>query len=247
MSSNTSPLNVIITGASSGIGEAAAERFRADGARIFLTGRRSVAPATMREGETYLSGNLADEAFVVRLVRDAAEKLGPIDTVVVCHGLQADGDLVEMETMKAAEVLEANLLSVFTVMKHVVPVIRESGGQIVLVSSRFGLVGMPGQVAYSAAKGGLIMLGKGAALELAEKHIRVNVAAPGLTATPVIDAAFQKKDDPEAHYAQRAASIPLRRLARPEEIADPIFFLGSPASSYITGITLPIDGGYTAA
>lgn len=183
----------------------------------------------------------------MRLVRMAVEQLGPIDTVVTCHGLQADGEIADLEIAEATEVLGANVLSVMSVIKHVVPAMRETGGQIVLVSSRFGLVGMPGQVAYSAAKGGLIMLGKGAALELASKNIRVNVAAPGLTMTPVIDSAFQKKEDPEAYYALRAASIPLQRLARPEEIAEPIFFLGSPASSYITGTVLPIDGGYTAA
>ena len=247
MSSNGTPLNVIVTGASSGIGVATAERFRSDGARVFLTGRRAQAPVAMRAGETYLSGNLSDENFVMQLVHMAAEQLGPIDTVVTCHGLQADGDIADMEIAEATEVCAANVLSVLSVIKHVVPAMRSTGGQIVLVSSRFGLVGVPGQVAYSAAKGGLIMLGKGAALELASKNIRVNVAAPGLTMTPAIDAAFQKKDDPEAYYALRAASIPLQRLARSEEIAEPIFFLGSSASSYITGTVLPIDGGYTAA
>lgn len=247
MKSNNKPLNVIVTGASSGIGEATAERFRADGAKVFLTGRRSASPTNMRDDETYLPGDLADESFVVELMREAAEQLGPVDTVVACHGLQSDGKILDMETGRVAEVLDANLLSVYMVLKHAIPVIRDTGGQIVLVSSRFGLVGIPGQVAYSAAKGGLVMLGKGAALELANKNIRVNVAAPGLTVTPKIDATFQKKDDPEAYYAHRAASIPLQRLAQPEEIADAIFFLGSHASSYITGIVLPIDGGYTAA
>ena len=128
-----------------------------------------------------------------------------------------------------------------------VPAMREGGGQIVLVSSRLGIVGIPGQVMYTAAKGGLIMLGKGAAIELAPQNIRVNVAAPGLTETPVIEASFQRREDPEAYRAQRAATIPMRRLARPEEVAEAIYFLGSPASSYITGAVLPIDGGYTAA
>src|SRR5699024_3511295 len=209
MSSTNGALNVIITGASSGIGEAIADRFRASGANVFLTGRRASSPTNMGNGETYLSGDLADEEFVIRVMREAAEQLGPIDTLVVCHGLQADGDILDMEKSKVAEVLEANLLSVHTVLKHAIPVVRNTGGQIVLVSSRFGLVGIPGQVAYSAAKGGLVMLGKGAALELANKNIRVNVAAPGLTVTPVIEAAFQNKEDPKAYYARRAATIPL--------------------------------------
>ena len=240
-------LTVLITGASSGIGEAVAERFRAAGARVFLTGRRDAAPANLREGERYLPGDLGDEAFVALLVAEAVDELGPLDTVIACHGLQADGELVDMALDRAAQLLDANVLSVFALLKHAVPAMREGGGQIVLVSSRLGIVGIPGQVMYTAAKGGLIMLGKGAAIELAPQNIRVNVAAPGLTETPVIEASFQRREDPEAYRAQRAATIPMRRLARPEEVAEAIFFLGSPASSYITGAVLPIDGGYTAA
>ena len=241
------PLNVLITGASSGIGEATAERFRSGGHSVFLTGRRREPPASLRQGEVYLAGDLTETGFVSRLVRESVERLGPIDTVITCHGLQFDKPLLEAEGDEASEVLDANLLSVIEVFKNVVPAMRETGGQIVLVSSRFGLVGNPGQIVYSAAKGGLIMLGKGAALELADKQIRVNIAAPGLTLTPVIDAAVQAKSDPAAYYAERSASIPLRRLAMPEEIAEAIYFLGSTASSYITGAVLPIDGGYTAA
>lgn len=241
------PLTVLITGASSGIGEAVTARFRAAGARLLLTGRRAEAPADLAAGETYLAGDLNDEAFVEHLVASAVAELGAIDTVIACHGLQADGALTEMTVETASRVLDANILSVFSLLRHAVPAVRETGGQIVLVSSRLGIVGIADQVVYTAAKGGLIMLGKGAAIELAARGIRVNVAAPGLTETPVIEAGFQKRDDPEAYRAQRAATIPMRRLARPEEVAEAIFFLGTPASSYITGVVLPIDGGYTAA
>ena len=240
-------LNVLITGASSGIGEAVADRFREAGARVFLTGRRAEAPAALREGERYLAGDLGDESFVEQLVAEAAAELGPLDTVVAVHGLQADGALTEMPLEQASRVLDANVLSVFAVIKHAVPVMRDGGGQIVLVSSRLGMVGIAGQAMYTAAKGGLIMLGKGAAIELAPRGIRVNVAAPGLTETPAIEAGFQRKADPEAYRAERAATIPMGRLAKPEEVAEAIYFLGSPASSYITGAVLPIDGGYTAA
>jgi NAD(P)-dependent dehydrogenase (short-subunit alcohol dehydrogenase family) len=240
-------LNVLITGASSGIGEAVAERFRAAGARVFLTGRQAEAPATLRDGEQYLSGDLGDEAFVAEVVRQAVAELGPIDSVVACHGMQAEGSVTDMDLALGAELLEANVLSVFALIKHVVPAIRQRGGQIVLVSSRLGIVGIVDQVMYTAAKGGLIMLGKGAAIELAPRNIRVNVAAPGLTETPVIEANIRRQSDPDAYRAQRAATIPMGRLARPEEVAEAIFFLGSPLSSYITGAVLPIDGGYIAA
>lgn len=241
------PLRVVITGASSGIGEAIAERFRDAGDRVLLTGRRPEAPDSLRPGERYLAGDLGDEGFVRQLVAEAAGTFGEIDALVLCHGLQKDGALTEMPVADAAQVLDANLLSVFTVVKHATPLMSRERGSIVCVSSRLGMVGIPGQVLYSAAKGGLIMFARAAAVELAPQGIRVNVAAPGLTLTPKITESFSRRPDPEAYTAQRATTIPLGRLATPREIAEPVYFLASPAASYITGAVLPIDGGYTAA
>jgi len=90
------------------------------------------------------------------------------------------------------------------------------------------------------------MLAKGAAIEWADRNIRVNVVAPGLTATPVIEASIQRQEDPEAYRRFRASQIPLQRLATPEEVADAVLFLASQESSYVTGAVLPVDGGYTA-
>lgn len=240
------PLRVVITGASSGIGEAVAERFREAGDRLLLTGRRTQAPAGLGDDERYLAGDLGDEAFVRELIEEAVREFGEIDALVLCHGLQKDAAITDMAVEDAASVLDANLLSVFTVVKHATPVMSSERGSIVCVSSRLGIVGMAGQALYSAAKGGLIMFARAAALELAPKGIRVNVAAPGLTLTPKITESFSKKPDPEAYTKQRAATIPLGRLALPREVADPIYFLASPAASYVTGAVLPIDGGYTA-
>ncbi|MEO7018434.1 MAG: SDR family NAD(P)-dependent oxidoreductase [Leifsonia sp.] len=235
----------LVTGANSGIGQAVCSRFRREGAHLLLTGRREHLESAEPD-DVYLPGDLNDEAFVERLARQAAATFGTVDVVILNHGLQVSGPLIEMAYEDAKDTLHSNLLSAFLVMKHFVPLMPATGGSFVLIGSRLGIVGMAEQVLYSAAKGGLIMLAKGAAIEWAPRNIRVNVVAPGLTATPVIEASFNRRADPEATRRQREASIPLQRLAAPDEVADAILFLASTEASYITGAVLPVDGGYTA-
>ncbi|MEU2745483.1 SDR family NAD(P)-dependent oxidoreductase [Streptomyces collinus] len=239
-------LTALVTGAGSGIGEAVSSHFRREGARLLLTGRRQELD-TAGPGDMYVPGDLNDEPFVASLAQRAAESVGSVDVVVLNHGLQVSGPLTEMAYEDAKNVLHSNLLSAFLVMKHFAPLMPEAGGSFVCVGSRLGMVGKADEVLYSAAKGGLIMLAKGAAVEWARRNIRVNVVAPGLTVTPVIEASFQRRPDPDAYRREREAQIPLQRLATPEEIADAVLFLASPESSYITGAVLPVDGGYTAA
>jgi NAD(P)-dependent dehydrogenase (short-subunit alcohol dehydrogenase family) len=237
-------LTALVTGASSGIGEAVTSRFRREGARLLLTGRRERID-TARPDDLYVPGDLNDEAFVAGLAERAAD-IGFVDVVVLNHGLQVSSPLTEMAYDDAKTVLHSNLLSAFLVMKHFAPLMPAAGGSFVCVSSRLGIVGKPEEVLYSAAKGGLIMLAKGAAIEWAPRNIRVNVVAPGLTATPIIEASFQRRSDPEAYRRGRESQIPLQRLATPDEVADAVLFLASSESSYITGAVLPVDGGYTA-
>lgn len=238
-------VTALVTGASSGIGEAVSARFRREGARLLLTGRRERLD-TAEPDDVYVPGDLNDEAFVEGLAQRAAEALGTVYVVVLNHGLQVSGPLTETSYEDARKAFDSNLLSAFLVMKHFAPLMPSTGGAFVCVSSRLGMVGKPNEVLYSAAKGGLIMLAKGAAIEWAPRNIRVNVVAPGLTATPIIEASFQRNADPEAYRREREAQIPLQRLATPDEVADAVLFLASSESSYITGAVLPVDGGYTA-
>jgi len=238
-------VTALVTGASSGIGEAVSSHFRREGARLLLTGRRDQL-ATAQPDDLYVPGDLNDEAFVTSLAEQAANTHGSVDVVILNHGLQVSSPLTEMAYEDAKNVLHSNLLSSFLVMKHFAPLMPESGGCFVLIGSRLGIVGKPEEVLYSAAKGGLIMLAKGAAIEWAPRNIRVNLVAPGLTLTPIIEASFQRRPDPEAYRRQRESQIPLQRLATPNEVADAVVFLASSESSYITGAVLPVDGGYTA-
>jgi NAD(P)-dependent dehydrogenase (short-subunit alcohol dehydrogenase family) len=235
----------LVTGASSGIGEAVSSHFRREGARLLLTGRRERLDSAEPD-DLYVPGDLNDEAFVEGLAQQAVESFGTVDVVVLNHGLQATSPLTEMPYDDAKNVLESNLLSAFLVMKHFAPLMPEAGGSFVCVGSRLGMVGMAEQVLYSAAKGGLIMLAKGAAIEWAPRNIRVNVVAPGLTATPTIEASIQRSPDPEGYRRERETQIPLQRLATPEEVADAVLFFASSESSYVTGSVLTVDGGYTA-
>jgi NAD(P)-dependent dehydrogenase (short-subunit alcohol dehydrogenase family) len=238
-------VTALVTGASSGIGQAVNSHFRREGARLLLTGRRDRIDIVQPD-DVYVPGDLNDEAFVAALAEHAANTFGSVDVVVLNHGLQASGPLTEMAYDDARNVLHSNLLSAFLVMKHFAPLMPSAGGSFVCVGSRLGMVGKPEEVLYSAAKGGLIMLAKGAAIEWAPRNIRVNVVAPGLTATPIIESSFQRRSDPEAYRRECEFQIPLQRLASPEEVADAVLFLASPESSYITGAVLPVDGGYTA-
>ena len=238
-------VTALVTGASSGIGEAVSSHFRREGARLLLTGRREELDSA-RPDDLYVPGDLNDEAFVAELARQAGEAYGTVDVVVLNHGLQVSSPLMEMAYEDARNVLHSNLLSSFLVMKHFAPLMPAAGGSFVCVGSRLGMVGKPEEVLYSAAKGGLIMLAKGAAIEWASRNIRVNVVAPCLTSTPIIEASIQRSPDPEAYRRERESQIPLQRLATPTEVADAVLFLASSESSYVTGAVLPVDGGYTA-
>jgi NAD(P)-dependent dehydrogenase (short-subunit alcohol dehydrogenase family) len=243
----------LITGASQGIGAATACLFAQAGAAVVLASRseeelaHNVEEIKSNGGEAMvIKTDVADAASVESLVRRTVEAYGRLD-VAVSNASIGGGNmpLVEVSEELFDRVIAINLKGVFLGMKYEIPAMLASGGgAIVNLSSTVGLVGLGGPVGgiapYIASKHGVVGLTKAAALEYARQHIRVNAVAPGTTLTPV-----NERWIADEQTRQRiTAGIPVGRLADPHEIAGAIFWLCSDTASYVTGVTLPVDGGY---
>jgi len=231
----------IITGGASGIGAATAHRFAAEGATVAIFDRdaeRAVKIAAATGGHAYAL-DVRDSDEVTEVVNLVAQTLGQIDILVNNAGT---GDLRPMHTVDDKlwhRLIDVNLTGTFNATRAVIPFMLETGGgTIVNNASVSGLAATRNEAAYSAAKAGVISLTKSGALEYGPT-VRVNCVAPGHIRTP-LTAVWEQM--PEA-FEPIEASIPLRRIGEPEEVAELILFLASDRSSYITGQTLVIDGG----
>ena len=237
----------LITGATGAIGGAIARRFVAAGARVVVSGSRA-AWAVSPDGARYVPADLTDEDAVRSLVTTAVAELSGLDILVNAHGIDYHSDLVATPLEDVERVLAVNVVGALLTMKYAIPAMIEAGGgAIINLASRLGSVAIPGQAVYSASKGALIMLSRGAAIDVAKHKIRVNCVAPGVTATPMIDVWIAEQADPIAFSERVVGAIPLRRMATVDDVAAATLFLASDEAAYITGAVLPVDGGYTAA
>jgi meso-butanediol dehydrogenase/(S,S)-butanediol dehydrogenase/diacetyl reductase len=238
---------VIVTGGASGIGEATARAFAAEGARVVIADiDRERGQTVAREIDArFEPTDVGDEAEIARLLEGTAQSLGRIDVLVSNAFATAVGP-IEKLTLEGWRLTQAvTLEAVFTGLRAVAPLMRQQGGgAVVNVASISGLGGDRGLAAYNAAKGAVINLTRTAALELAASGIRVNAVCPGVIDTPAVRRAFSVAPEREAPVC---AAVPLRRLGRPEEVATAILFLASEEASYVTGATLVVDGGLTAS
>jgi NAD(P)-dependent dehydrogenase (short-subunit alcohol dehydrogenase family) len=239
---------VLVTGGADGIGWATAQAFSAAGYRVVLADLRTDAAAA-RAGElgpTHMGVgcDVANESDVVRLTNDIGETCGRLDAVVNNAGMGSPHRPTSEQTLEQFErVLQVHLSGTFLVSREAYRLMAGRGGAIVNISSVAGLGGLPRRNAYGAAKAGIASMTRAMACEWAESGVRVNAVAPGYVETALIrklaDDGFVDKD-------RLRRRIPMARLGTPEEIASVILFLCSPASSYVTGTVLSVDGGWMA-
>jgi NAD(P)-dependent dehydrogenase (short-subunit alcohol dehydrogenase family) len=243
----------LITGGASGLGAESARRLAREGARIVLTDLATDAGTAVADeiGGTalFLTQDVTDEARWGEVVDATLERFGRLDILVNSAGVGEGGEPILEATLEAwRRIVGINLEGTFLGVKAVAPTMAAAGrGSIINISSILGKVGLPGAAAYCASQGGVLMLTKSVALELAPLGVRVNSVHPGFIETPMVLNAFRKSENENEMRDTIISRHAMARLGVPREIADAIVFLASDESSFMTGAEMVVDGGYTAA
>ncbi len=246
---------VLITGAASGLGAESARRLASEGAHLVLTDMASDAGSDLAQSLSaqghqalFLTQDVTDEARWAEVATAAKTRFGKIDVLINSAGIGGGEPFLEATYAAWRQILSVNLDGTFLGMRTVAPIMAEGGGgSIINLSSILGKVGMAGASAYCASKGGVLMLTKATALELAPLGIRVNSVHPGFIETPMVTNALHEAENGNEMRDLIISRHALGRMGMAREIADGIVFLASDESSFMTGAELVIDGGYTAA
>ncbi|MBN8891238.1 MAG: hypothetical protein ABS99_06185 [Acetobacteraceae bacterium SCN 69-10] len=233
----------LVTGAASGIGAGIAQAMASAGAKVIVADVNAAAATAMAEriGGTAYTLDVTDRAAVDALAATLRADFGPIDILVNNAGIIRRGKVDDADARAAWDATMAvNLDGMFNVTTAFMAQLKETKGAIVNIGSVQSFVAAPNSAAYTTSKGGVRALTKALAIELSPHGVRVNAIGPGLIATPLNEKARQNPDY-MAHFATR---IPLGRIGTPDDVAQPAVFLASDMARWITGVTLPVDGGF---
>jgi NAD(P)-dependent dehydrogenase (short-subunit alcohol dehydrogenase family) len=226
--------SVLVTGGNRGIGLAIGQAFAALGDKVAVTHRGSGVP----DGLFGVECEVTDSASVDKAFTVVEEQHGPVQVLVSNAGITDDTLLLRMTDEQFQRVLDANLTGAFRVAKRAAAkMLRARSGRLIFISSVVALTGSPGQANYASSKAGLIGLARSLAHEFGSRGITANVVSPGFIDTDMTAALGEQR------RAEILATVPLRRLARPEEVAAAVTFLASEPAGYVTGAVLPVDGG----
>jgi glucose 1-dehydrogenase len=266
MATLTTPRNVLVTGASSGIGQGIAKKFGAEGSNVIINFRSDEAGANETLQAIVAAGgkgaivqaDVSKEKEVAALFSRAIEVFGDIDVVINNAGIQQDNSFADMTIEEWNKVINTNLTGYFLCAREAIrhfenrPRVggnavasrnEEAGakGNIIFMSSVHDIIPWSGHVNYAASKGGVLMLMKSLALEVAPKKIRVNAISPGAIATDINEDVWND----ETKKKELLKLIPYKRIGVPEDVANVALWLASPESDYVTGTTVYVDGGMT--
>ncbi|ALI98689.1 SDR family oxidoreductase [Rufibacter tibetensis] len=258
MAANATPQTVLVTGASSGIGQGIAIAFGQQGANVIINyhGDEESARETLKQveeggGKGFIcKADVGKEEDVTRMFQEAIDTYGTVDVLVSNAGIQKDSSFAEMTLEQWNKVMTTNLTGYFLCAREAIKIFDKkptpspedkAKGNIIFMSSVHDIIPWAGHVNYASSKGGILMLMKSLALEVAPKKIRVNGISPGAIATDINADVWQDEEKKK----ELMKLIPYKRIGLPEDIAKVAVWLASPESDYITGTTIYVDGGMT--
>jgi NAD(P)-dependent dehydrogenase (short-subunit alcohol dehydrogenase family) len=245
----------LITGASTGIGRAAALRFAREGARLIVADLRDAEGESLcreieREGgaAAYVRTDVSRREDNEHAIDHCIDRYGAIDILFCNAGVTLPKLLPDSSDAEIERVLGVNLLGAVYGSRAAIPrmLAQPNGGTILFTASKTGLVAQTDSPVYCASKGAVVMLAKALALDYATRGIRVNALCPGIIDTPMLREFADSRSDPDAAWRSYEAAQPIGRLGTPEECADAALWLVSDEASFVTGVALPVDGGFTA-